>query len=70
MNLSDLKTNSVPQLLIIAQDMGVENINRTRKQELIFSILKKHAKSGENIFGDGVLEILQDAFTRKGTKWD
>ena len=62
MNLSDLKTNSVPQLLIIAQDMGVENINRTRKQELIFSILKKHAKSGENIFGDGVLEILQDGF--------
>ena len=62
MNLSDLKTKAVPQLLIIAQEMGVENINRTRKQELIFSILKKHAKSGENIFGDGVLEILQDGF--------
>lgn len=62
MNLSDLKTKSVPQLLIIAQEMGIENINRTRKQELIFSILKKHAKSGENIFGDGVLEILQDGF--------
>ena len=62
MNLSDLKTKSVPQLLIIAQEMGIENINRTRKQELIFSILKKHAKGGENIFGDGVLEILQDGF--------
>jgi len=62
MNLSDLKTKAVAELLTIAQEMGLENINRTRKQELIFSILKKHAKSGENIFGDGVLEILQDGF--------
>jgi len=62
MNLSDLKTKAVAELLTIAQEMGLENINRTRKQDLIFSILKKHAKSGENIFGDGVLEILQDGF--------
>jgi len=62
MNLSDLKTKSVPELLNIAQDMGLENINRTRKQDLIFTILKRHAKSGEDIFGDGVLEILQDGF--------
>ena len=42
--------------------MGIENIARSRKQEVIFSILKTHAKSGEDIFGDGILEILQDGF--------
>jgi transcription termination factor Rho len=42
--------------------MGIENIARARKQEVIFSILKSHAKNGEDIFGDGVLEILQDGF--------
>jgi transcription termination factor Rho len=46
----------------MASDMGIENISRARKQEVIFSILKSHAKSGEDIFGDGVLEILQDGF--------
>jgi transcription termination factor Rho len=62
MNLSDLKTKAVPELLDIAKEMGLENINRTRKQDLIFTILKRHAKSGEDIYGDGVLEILQDGF--------
>jgi transcription termination factor Rho len=42
--------------------MGVENVSRTRKQDIIFAILKKHAKNGEDISGDGVLEILQDGF--------
>jgi transcription termination factor Rho len=42
--------------------MGLENVSRTRKQDIIFSILKKHAKNGEDIHGDGVLEILQDGF--------
>jgi len=42
--------------------MGLENLSRTRKQDIIFSILKKHAKNGEDIHGDGVLEILQDGF--------
>jgi transcription termination factor Rho len=62
MNLSDLKTKAVPELLELAKEMGLENINRTRKQDLIFTILKRHAKSGEDIYGDGVLEILQDGF--------
>jgi transcription termination factor Rho len=62
MNLSDLKTKAVPELLDIAKEMGLENINRTRKQDLIFTILKRHAKSGEDIYGEGVLEILQDGF--------
>jgi transcription termination factor Rho len=46
----------------MAESMGIENIARQRKQDVIFSILKAHAKSGEDIYGDGVLEILQDGF--------
>jgi len=62
MNLTELKTKSVPQLLEIAESMGLDNMSRSRKQDVIFSILKRHAKSGEDIYGDGVLEILQDGF--------
>jgi transcription termination factor Rho len=53
---------SVPQLLKIAEGMGLENQARSRKQDVIFNILKKHAKSGEDIYGDGVLEVLSDGF--------
>ncbi len=62
MNLSDLKLKSVPELLAVASEMNLENVSRTRKQDIIFAILKHHAKSGEDIYGDGVLEILQDGF--------
>jgi transcription termination factor Rho len=62
MNLTELKTKTMPELVEIAQNMGLDNIARSRKQECIFSILKRHAKSGEDIFGEGVLEILQDGF--------
>ena len=62
MNLTELKLKSVPELLDIATEMGLENMARSRKQDVIFAILKKHAKSGEDIYGDGVLEILQDGF--------
>jgi transcription termination factor Rho len=62
MNLTELKQNSMPELLDIAQRMGLDNLARSRKQDVIFTILKKHAKSGEDIYGDGVLEILQDGF--------
>jgi len=62
MNLSELKKNPVPALIKIATDMGIDNLSRSRKQDIIFSILKSHAKSGEDIYGDGVLEILQDGF--------
>jgi transcription termination factor Rho len=62
MNLTELKQNPIAQLTQTAQDMGVENVSRTRKQDIIFAILKKHAKNGEDISGDGVLEILQDGF--------
>ncbi|MCK5881022.1 MAG: transcription termination factor Rho, partial [Sinobacterium sp.] len=62
MNLTDLKSKSINELLTIAKDMGMDNLARSRKQDVIFSILKRHAKSGEDIYGDGVLEILQDGF--------
>ena len=62
MNLTDLKTKSTQELIDIAAGIGLENIARSRKQDIIFSILKRHAKSGEDIYGDGVLEILQDGF--------
>ncbi len=62
MNLTQLKLKPVPELVEIAQKMGLENLARSRKQDIIFSILKAHARSGEDIYGDGVLEILQDGF--------
>ncbi len=62
MNLTELKKKPVSELIRMAQDMGIENMARARKQDLIFAILKAHAKSGEDIFGNGVLEILQDGF--------
>ena len=61
MHLTELKKNSPSQLIDICRDMGIET-TRTRKQDLIFFILKKHAYSGEDIYGDGVLEILPDGF--------
>jgi transcription termination factor Rho len=62
MNLSELKLKPVPELIELATQMGIENLSRARKNELIFAILKAHAKKGEDIYGDGVLEILQDGF--------
>ncbi len=62
MNLTDLKTKPIPELLEIAKEMGMDNLGRSRKQEIIANVLRKHAKSGEAIFGDGTLEILQDGF--------
>ncbi len=62
MNLTELKQKSMPELLDIAQEMGLDNLARSRKQDVIFTILKKHAKGGADIYGDGVLEILQDGF--------
>ena len=58
MNLTELKTKPVHELVQMAESMGLENTARQRKQDVIFSILKAHAKSGEDIYGDGVLEIL------------
>ena len=62
MNLTELKNKPISELVALAEKMGLENMARARKQDIIFSILKTHAKGGEDIFGDGVLEILQDGF--------
>ena len=62
MNLSELKLKPINEINTIADDLKLENVGRLKKQELLFAILKKLAKSGEDIYGDGVLEILQDGF--------
>jgi transcription termination factor Rho len=62
MNLSELKRKSAAETITMAEQYGLENMARSKKQDIIFSILKEHAKRGEDIYGDGVLEILQDGF--------
>jgi transcription termination factor Rho len=62
MQLSELKTLHVSELLETATTAGVEGANRMRKQDLIFAMLKNQAKKGESIFGDGTLEVLPDGF--------
>ena len=62
MYLSELKALHVSQLIEMALALDIENANRFRKQELMFAILKRKAKGGEQIFGDGVLEVLPDGF--------
>jgi len=62
MHLSDLKSQHVSQLIELAQTLEIENATRLRKQDLMFAILKRRAKLGEQVFGDGVLEVLPDGF--------
>ena len=62
MQLSELKTLHVSELLEKATESGVDGANRMRKQDLIFAMLKNQAKKGESIFGDGTLEVLPDGF--------
>ncbi|MDG4549642.1 MAG: transcription termination factor Rho [Candidatus Contendobacter sp.] len=62
MNLTELKKKSAADLIAIAQELKLEGMARSRKQDVIFAILKALAKNGEDISGDGVLEILQDGF--------
>ncbi len=62
MNLTQLKAMPISKLVAMAESLGVENMARSRKQDIIFALLKAHARKGEDIYGDGVLEILQDGF--------
>src|SRR5690625_154051 len=62
MHLNELKALHVSQLLEMAASLNIENASRMRKQELMFAIMKNRAKQGEQIFGDGVLEVLPDGF--------
>lgn len=60
MNLSELKQLPIADLVNIAQEMGVDNLSHMRKQDIIFSILKTHALKGEDIYGNGVVQIISD----------
>jgi transcription termination factor Rho len=62
LSLPDLRLKSIIQLQAPAEEMGIENISRVRRTEITFSILKAHAAKDKSIFGEGVLEILQDGF--------
>jgi len=62
MNLSELKRKPATELAEMAAALEVEGGGRLRKQDLIFAILKAQAKKGEDIIGEGVVEILQDGF--------
>ena len=62
MSLNELKAKPINQLVKVAESMGLESLARSRKQDIIFSILKHYAKNGEPIYGEGVIEILQDGF--------
>ena len=62
MNLNQLKSMPINKLMDMANSLGVENMGRSRKQDIIFGILKAQGKDGAPIYGDGVLEILQDGF--------
>ena len=62
MYLSELKALHISKLIDIAQSLDIEAANRLRKQELMFAILKRKARNGDQIFGDGVLEVLPDGF--------
>ena len=62
MQLSELKTMPVEELTKLGESCGVENASQAKRQDIIFGILKSKAKSGEDIEGEGVLEILQDGF--------
>ncbi len=62
MNLTELKKKPIAELVQIAEHMSLDSMARNRKQDVIFAILKRHAMNGEEIYGDGVLEILSDGF--------
>ena len=62
MNLTELKRKPASELIEVAEGLGLDGVARSRKQDVIFGILKAQAKRGEDIWGDGVLEILQDGF--------
>jgi transcription termination factor Rho len=62
MNLTELKQQPASELITLSESLGLDGLARSRKQDVIFEILKAQAKKGEDIYGSGVLEILQDGF--------
>ncbi len=62
LNLTEIKNHPASEIVELAQSLGLENMARSRKQDIIFEVLKAHSGNGHDIYGDGVLEILQDGF--------
>ena len=62
MNLTEMKAKPINELVEIAESLGIEDVGRLKKQDIIFRIFKKQAKEGLDIYGGGVLEILNDGF--------
>ena len=62
MNLSELRAKHISELVAMAHELGMDNVGRMRKQDLMFALLKNHAKGGERIFGGGTLEVLNDGY--------
>lgn len=62
MNLTELKQKNSQELIAIANSLNIEDVGRARKQDIVFAILKDHAKKGDSIYGSGVLQILDDGF--------
>ena len=62
MNLTEMKAKPINELVDIAENLGIEDVGRLKKQEIIFRIFKQQAKEGVDIYGGGVLEILNDGF--------
>jgi transcription termination factor Rho len=62
MNLTEIKVKPINELVDIAESLGIEDVGRLKKQEIIFRIFKQQAKEGVDIYGGGVLEILNDGF--------
>ena len=59
MNLSDLKKIQTADLISMGEEMGLENLGRQSRKDIIYNILRAKAKSGEDIFGEGVLQIIE-----------
>ena len=62
MHLKDLKKKSPADLVSMAEELGVEGASTMRKQDLMFAILKVEAENGEQIMGEGTIEVLPDGF--------
>ncbi len=62
MHLNDLKVKTPQELVEMAQELELENLGRKKKHDIVYAIMKHHAKQKEEIFGSGVLNILPDGF--------
>jgi transcription termination factor Rho len=62
MNLTELRRKTATELIEMAEQQGLENISRAKRQDVVFQLLKAAARRGEQIYGEGVLEILQDGY--------